>query len=110
MKFEINNRHWEIREVEEQTIINEIQKWEKNKVVMGNGYTDFQKLRIFLNEDLPYDQKRQTLMHELMHCYIRSFIFLPQFDEASEETICDISANSHDIIHKIVEDYFIDKK
>ena len=23
-----------------------------------------------------------------------------------EEVLCDISANSHDIIHKIVEDYF----
>jgi hypothetical protein len=24
----------------------------------------------------------------------------------SEEAICDISANSHDIIHQIVKDYF----
>ena len=26
--------------------------------------------------------------------------------EMNEETLCNISANSHDIIHKIVEDYF----
>lgn len=28
----------------------------------------------------------------------------------NEEVLCDISANSHDIIHKIVEDYFCDEK
>ena len=47
---------------------------------------------------------KQTLYHELMHCYLWSYIHI--FNEISEEAMCDISANSHDIIHKIVEDYF----
>ena len=33
-----------------------------------------------------------------------------QKEIADEEELCDISANSHDIIHKIVEDYFKNNK
>lgn len=106
MNFKINNRDWRILEVPEEALIDNLQKNSEEKILFANGLTDFQYLEILINQNLPQDQKRQTLMHELMHCYIRSFIFLPQFDEASEEIICDISANSHDIIHEIVEDYF----
>ena len=50
------------------------------------------------------EQKRQTLLHELMHCYVWSYVC--GFNNISEEALCDISANSHDIIHEIVENYF----
>lgn len=106
MKFKINNREWEIIEVDEQVIIDKLQKQEEYKIIFANGLTDFQYLKIYLNVNLPVDQKRQTLLHELMHCYIRTFIHLPQIEEASEEVICDISANSHDIIQEIVNKYF----
>jgi Zn-dependent peptidase ImmA (M78 family) len=106
MKFKINNREWEIIEVDEQVIIDKLQKQEEYKILFANGLTDFQYLKIYLNVNLPVDQKRQTLLHELMHCYIRTFIHLPQIEEASEEVICDISANSHDIIHEIANNYF----
>ena len=49
--------------------------------------------------------KRKTLIHELTHCYIREYITHEE-KNYSEEMVADISANSHDIIHKIVEDYF----
>ena len=49
--------------------------------------------------------KRKKLMHELMHCYIEEYVSL-ELEDYKEETLCNISANSHDIIHKIVEDYF----
>ena len=44
-------------------------------------------------------------MHELMHCYIEEYISL-SLEEYDEETMCNISANSHDIIHEIVDTYF----
>jgi hypothetical protein len=39
-----------------------------------------------------------------MHCYIGCYLY--EFKSFDEENVCNISANSHDIIHKIVEDYF----
>ena len=48
-------------------------------------------------------------MHELMHCYIDCYVSF-QAVVYNEEILCHISANSHDIIHKIVEDYFKAKK
>lgn len=44
-------------------------------------------------------------MHELMRCYIEEYVSL-ELEDYKEETMRNISANSHDIIHKIVEDYF----
>ena len=40
-----------------------------------------------------------------MHVYKDVFIGNEEW-KISEEELCDISACSHDIIHKIVEDYF----
>ena len=106
MKFKMNDRTWEIKEVDEQSIIDILQPQEEEKIIVANGVTDFQQQMIFLNEKLHLEMKKQTLYHELMHCYIRCYIIFNQLAEINEEMLCDISANSHDIIHKIVEDYF----
>ena len=78
----------------------------------GDGYyygkTYFKEFKICLDKDLNNVKKRKTLIHELLHVYIREYITsydLP-FDE---ELLCDISANAHDIINKIVEDYFANR-
>ena len=51
------------------------------------------------------ETKEKTLYHELMHCYLYSFISFNDIDFSIDD-FCDISANSHNIIHKIVEHYF----
>ena len=82
MEFKINNRSWVIEEVSEVFLKEILQNkiLDDEKITMANGLTDFQKQIIYLNEDLHIDQKRQTLLHELMHCYIRTFIFWPQLE------------------------------
>ena len=103
MKFEINNREWEIIEVEGNWLLNEYNK-EYDGGIFCFGLTKYDKQIIYLNQDMKYDVKKQTLYHELMHCYIWNYVAKGM--EISEEALCDISANSHDLIHKIVKDYF----
>ncbi len=57
-----------------------------------------------INKNMTIAQKRITLMHELTHCYIKSFIHYDD-DLFNEEEACDLVANSHDIITKIVDKY-----
>ena len=103
MKFKINNRDWEIIEVNQTKMREEQKDTDENNEYYG--LTVYSKQIIYLWEDLPQQQKRQTLLHELFHCYIGVYISFQDL-QLTEETICNISANSHDIIHKIVEDYF----
>ena len=105
-KFKMNDRIWEIKEVDKEWLLEEYKK-EYDNAVYCFGLTRYSKQVIYLNNELCDDVKKQTLYHELMHCYIWNYIH--SFSEISEEALCDISANSHDIIHKIVEDYFKDK-
>ena len=60
---------------------------------------------MLLNKDIHIEIKKKTLYHELTHVYIREYLTSRDISP-DEEVLCDISANSHDIIHKIVEDYF----
>ena len=69
------------------------------------GLTTLSKQRVLLNKDIHIERKKKTLYHELMHVYKDVFIGNEEW-KISEEELCDISACSHDIIHKIVEDYF----
>lgn len=103
MKFKMNNRTWEIKEVDKDWLLEEYKKEYENGIYCF-GLTRYSKQTIYLNNELCNDVKKQTLYHELMHCYLWSYSHT--FNEISEEGMCDISANSHDIIHKIVEDYF----
>ena len=68
----------------------------------GITYCDEQK--IYIDEDLPKDRKKATLIHELAHCYIDNYITHCD-KQYSEEDVADIVANSYDIIHEIVEQY-----
>ena len=102
MKFKINNSEWEIKEIsncEMNTITSS-----DLKETFTHGTTEYSSNTIYLNKDTPV--KRKTLIHELTHCFMYEYGH-NQWDRTfTYEDICEISASSHDIIHKIVEDYF----
>lgn len=100
MKFKINDSEWEIKEIdnEKMNII------ENNSFDFIHGTTRFSENIIYINEDTP--NKRRTLIHELTHCFMYEYGH-NQWDKSfNNEDVCEISASSHDLIHKIVEDYF----
>lgn len=100
----MNGRTYEIKEVSQEKML------EENGEINGKyfGLTIPDKQEIWLWEKLSSEQKRKTLCHELMHCYIFNFITFNDV-EISEDTWADVSANSHDVIHEIVEEYFRNK-
>jgi Zn-dependent peptidase ImmA (M78 family) len=104
----MNDRTWEIKEISQEEIRQHIEdyKYDGKPSEIGKyyGQTYFDEQIIYIDKDLHIEQKRQTLLHELMHCYIGCYLY--EFKSFDEENVCNISANSHDIIHKIVEDYF----
>lgn len=107
MKFKINNKNWEIKEVS-QDKIRETLKIHNDSVqdfgkYFGLTYMDTQE--IFIDKDLCEDRKRSTLLHELGHCYINTYI-THQDRTYNEEDVVDIISNSHDIIRNIVDKYF----
>jgi len=111
MKFKINNREWKITETSQESIknmqnIRRANEEENLKSIdtryYGITYCDIQK--IYIDEDLPADRKKSTLIHELTHCYIDNYITHCE-KQYTEEDVADIVANSYDIIHEIVEQY-----
>lgn len=102
MKFKINDAEYEIKEVS-QEIIKEEDTEEEDGYYYGQ--TRFQRQVILIDKNLSKERKRKTLIHELTHVYIREFLTTRELDP-NEEVLCDIHANCHDMIHKIVEDYF----
>lgn len=103
MTFKMNDRTWEIEEVSADWLLDEYKK-ECGDATYCFGLCRYSLQKIYINKEMHHEQKRQTLLHELMHCYIWSYVC--GFNNIGEEALCDISANSHDIIHKIVENYF----
>lgn len=102
MKFTMNNVEFTIKEVEQE----EMKKWlcdEQDGYYYGQ--THFMTQEVWIDKILSKEKKKKTLIHELTHCYIREYLTSRDINP-DEEVLCDISANSHDIIHKIVEDYF----
>lgn len=111
MKFKINNKTWEIieipqEEMREQLRIRNDKACETGKYY-GLTYEDTQT--IYLDKDLCFERKRTTLLHELMHCYIITFV-THQERAYNEEDLADLSANSFDIIKEIIELYFNENK
>lgn len=102
MKFKINDAEYEIKEVSQEIIKEEDTEEEEGYYY---GQTRFQRQVILIDKNLSKERKRKTLIHELTHVYIREFLTTREI-EPNEEVLCDIHANCHDMIHKIVEDYF----
>ena len=100
--FRINRSDYVIKEVSQEELLKTIVDEEDGYYY---GQTRFPIQTIFIDKDLSYERKKKTLYHELMHVYIREYLTTRDISP-NEEVMCDISANSHDIIHDIVEDYF----
>ena len=106
-KFKINNKSWEIKELSQEEMKEEMKRHMDKPIEEGKyyglTYADIQT--IFLDKDLCVDRKRTTLLHELGHCYIMTYI-THRDRNYNEEDVVDIVANSHDIIKEIVDEYF----
>lgn len=106
MKFEINNQNWIIKEISQDEMREEMKKHNDRPTedgrYFGLTYSDIQT--IFIDKDLCAERKRITLLHELGHCYINTYI-THQDRKYNEEDVADIIANSHDIIRKIIDKY-----
>ena len=116
MKFKINGIDWKIEEKSQEeikTIINtkKAESVENVKSLDSRffGVTYPDDLVIYLDKDLPEQRKKLTLLHELTHCYIITFITHCD-KQYSEEDVCDIVSNSHDIVKNIVDNYFRKEK
>lgn len=109
MKFKMNNSNWHIIEIQKEDIKKLYEQETGEETMYVYGLTKFDYQIIYINNDLCDEMKRKTLMHELMHCYKAEYVSL-ELDNIDEETLCNLVANSHDIIHKIVEDYFKEEK
>lgn len=98
MKFEINNTEWEIKEVTEAEINNEM----KNDYTMG--VTIYKLQEILLLKDQANIIK--TLKHELVHVWLYEYGHA-QNDETkyNYEDVCEIVASSNDFINDVVEEY-----
>ncbi len=103
MKFEINNHIWTIKQKKQDEMKKEVNDNEEDNYYFG--LTLRKKHEIWLDNSLCLEQKKQTLKHELMHCYISSFLTLEEI-KFTEELLCDISANANDFIYKLTDRYF----
>ncbi len=107
MKFKINNKNWQIKELSQEEMKEELKKHCETPIEQGKyfGLTYFDVQAIFLDKDLCLDRKRSTLLHELGHCYIGTYITHTE-KQYNEEEVVDIISNSHDIIRNIIDKYF----
>lgn len=109
MKFTINDREWVIKEVPQEEMWVEA-KQEQDAGEYFFGKTIFPKQEIWLDKDMSKEQKKKTLIHELVHCYRGMYIGFTDFNNCDEDFWCDIMSNSFDFINMIVTEYFKVKK
>lgn len=112
MKFIINGCEWRIEESSQEEMKEELNRRYKRGIdeepsntgrYFGLTFEDSQI--ILLDEELPKDRKRKTLLHELTHCYIN--MYMTHMDKTyCEEDVCDIVSNSYDVITELMEKYF----
>lgn len=100
MKFKMNGVEYTIIEVDQE---NFNQNDEKDDYYFGQSH--FVTQEIWLDKSLKWERKKKALYHELMHCYIKEYLVTRELETFDEETLCDISANAHDIIENIVKEY-----
>ena len=101
--FIMNDMRWSV-EKKSQEDIKRLADDDSDKGVYY-GLTEYSTHSVYLWDELCDEQAERTLMHELMHVYIWSYVTHQTSENYTEEALCDISANSHDIIEDIVKRY-----
>ena len=101
MKFKMNNRSWEIVELSQEEICERNNKEFKPEDGRYFGICSYVEQVIYLDKELCTEQKRQTLFHELMHCYIACYCSFEDMQPYHEDVLCNI--------HDIVKEYFREK-
>lgn len=77
MNFVMNGRTWKIVELSQDKIREEYKKYKYDgEPEQGKyfGLTYFDSQTIYVDADLHIQQKKQTLRHELMHCYLGCYV------------------------------------
>ena len=82
----------------------------KNNQLLKYGECNYVNQEIKIFKDIPYTRKRETLIHELTHAflntYLESFHIKDKYNQ--EDICCFVSAYSEEII-KIANKYFESK-
>ena len=109
MNFVMNGRTWKIVELSQDKIREEYKKYKYDgEPEQGKyfGLTYFDSQTIYVDADLHIQQKKQTLRHELMHCYLGCYGWGSSHDHFSEEDLCNIFSSAYDIIQSVISQYF----
>lgn len=105
MKFKMNNKEFEIKKVSKNEMwgdAGEAKKSDRDYLGKFNAYTQ----EIWLSNDLSKEQEIETLIHELIHCYM--WCYCTHLEQCDEEDICNIGSKSHFIIDEIIERYKVE--
>lgn len=65
------------------------------------GQTKFLENTVYLDKNLSPVRLKKTLIHELMHCYIREYVTTYEKDY-TEDDVCDLIANAYYIIRDVL--------
>ena len=98
----MNDLEWEIKYASAEEVKKGFNDNNPESYYFGSATLSTQT--ILINKEAFKEKQKEILYHELMHCYIACYLCNGmQFDE---EGICNISAKSHNMIHRICEDFF----
>lgn len=106
MNFMINGDKWHISETTTEHLLELLDPEDKSTYVFG--LTSRSQHQIYLNNMMCEDQKKKTLLHELMHCYLWEYGI--NAESFHEENVCDIFASAYSVAKPIYEKYFKEGK
>lgn len=102
MVFTINGNRWTIKEYTNNRMLS---MHEDECAEFLYGMCVYNHKEIQLTKEQCIDQKKNTLKHELTHCWLfeNGYAFR---DEYKSEEVCHISACSNNFINEIINKYF----
>lgn len=98
-KFDVLSSSWEITEVPGN---------DGSLLLDGdrcNGVAYFDSHKIYINKDIPPDEKRSTVIHEIVHAVLYS-TQIGDKKKYTEENLCDFIGLYGDLIHNTANLYF----
>lgn len=98
MRFKANNLTWNI------DFVNEDKSLMNSDNGMYFGLTEYQSQQISIRTGLSKEMTRETVIHELVHCFLFSF-GVCGFGSLNEEQVCNFVGSHLDKIHDITEKF-----